>query len=395
MLHRRIRGLLAAAALILLLLAPGVAEAIGPAGVTVRVEGASQTRVPEQFVTTTTTPVNKDGNPSHSCTGTSVAGALEIATGGDWNGPWFDGFGYSVHTIRGETYDFSTPDFWSLAVNNRESNTGACQTELQQGDEVLFFVARCEVGPPPDFACQNEAVRPLGLFDVPNSANRGEPFTVRVVRYDAGGNPSPVPGATVAGGGVSATTDSNGRATLSLQSTGTFALQASKPGSARSATREVCVHEGNDGRCGTRAPETAAPEAPTTPSPPQTRPTYRDPDPSHVLNIVRRQRFAAGRGPRRIRGRVVIGTAGLRQVKLRLSRRAGRRCEYYSGRLEDFRPTSCGRAWWFRIGDRAEWSYLLPARLGPGRYLLEVAASDRNHVRDTYSLVFVVERERS
>jgi hypothetical protein len=31
----------------------------------------------------------------------------------------------------------------------------------------------------------------------------------------------------------------------------------------------------------------------------------------------------------------------------------------------------------FRIGDRPDWSYLLPRRLGRGRYTLRVAAIDR------------------
>ena len=36
----------------------------------------------------------------------------------------------------------------------------------------------------------------------------------------------------------------------------------------------------------------------------------------------------------------------------------------------------CGRGSFFRIGDRADWSYLLPKRLGRGRYVLEVKAID-------------------
>ena len=36
----------------------------------------------------------------------------------------------------------------------------------------------------------------------------------------------------------------------------------------------------------------------------------------------------------------------------------------------------CGRGSFLRIGDRADWSYLLPKRLGRGRYVLEVKAID-------------------
>ena len=43
----------------------------------------------------------------------------------------------------------------------------------------------------------------------------------------------------------------------------------------------------------------------------------------------------------------------------------------------------CGRGWFLRIGDRADWSYLLPARLGRGRYVLEVKATDGAFNRGT------------
>ena len=36
----------------------------------------------------------------------------------------------------------------------------------------------------------------------------------------------------------------------------------------------------------------------------------------------------------------------------------------------------------FSIGDRADWSYLLPKRLGKGRYVLDVIAVDKLGNRD-------------
>ena len=41
-----------------------------------------------------------------ACTGTSAAGALELATSGSWSGAYFSGLGYSVETILGETHEF-------------------------------------------------------------------------------------------------------------------------------------------------------------------------------------------------------------------------------------------------------------------------------------------------
>ena len=41
-----------------------------------------------------------------------------------------------------------------------------------------------------------------------------------------------------------------------------------------------------------------------------------------------------------------------------------------------FRRTRCGTEKYFAIGDRADWSYLLPQRLGKGRYVLDAVAID-------------------
>ena len=68
-------GLLAA----LVLAAPAAAA---PANVTVRVEGEAHTLVPRTAVTTSITPVGKDG--INTCSGTSALGALDRAVGGDW-----------------------------------------------------------------------------------------------------------------------------------------------------------------------------------------------------------------------------------------------------------------------------------------------------------------------
>ena len=75
---------LAAGLLTLALAAPAVAA---PSNVTVRIEGAANSLVEEGGFTTTTTPVNKGGKGD--CSGTSAAGALERATGGDRDGTYY------------------------------------------------------------------------------------------------------------------------------------------------------------------------------------------------------------------------------------------------------------------------------------------------------------------
>jgi hypothetical protein len=71
-------------------------------------------------------------------------------------------------------------------------------------------------------------------------------------------------------------------------------------------------------------------------------------------------------------------------VKLRLTRNDHGRCAYFSGRKERFVPSRCGAAHglWFGIGDRADWSYLLPSPLPRGRYVLDVNAIDKAYNRD-------------
>ena len=70
-------------------------------------------------------------------------------------------------------------------------------------------------------------------------------------------------------------------------------------------------------------------------------------------------------------------------MKLRLTRRRGGRCWYFSGRRERFVGTRCGRGSFFRVGEAATFSYLLPGRLERGRYVLDAAAVDKAFNRDT------------
>ena len=81
------------------------------------------------------------------------------------------------------------------------------------------------------------------------------------------------------------------------------------------------------------------------------------------------------RGPRELRGSFA-DPSGVKAVKLRLTKRLGKKCWYFSGKTERFRGTKCGRGSYFAIGDEADWSYLLPARLGKGRYVLDAIAID-------------------
>jgi len=63
----------------------------------------------------------------------------------------------------------------------------------------------------------------------------------------------------------------------------------------------------------------------------------------------------------------------------------------FDGAIERYRPHRCGGRKSFRIGDRMEWSYLLPRRLPKGRYTIRAVAIDK---RGNDSVTRVVIRVR-
>ncbi len=147
MLKTRISSRLAlvVCALLCLFVLSSAVAAGAPANVTVRVEGLTETKLPATSVTTTTTPIVKDGVKEHSCSGTSALGALELATAGNWSGPWEAKFNqYSIFTIVGEKHEFEE-SVRPLTISGRSGSTtrnrtvGACEAELQQGDQVAVL----------------------------------------------------------------------------------------------------------------------------------------------------------------------------------------------------------------------------------------------------------------
>lgn len=325
------------------------AHAAGP--VTVRVEGDATTLVGAVAVNTDTTPVNKDG--VHTCPGTSAAGALEQATGGDWTGPWFDGLGYSVSTIRGETHAFGSGAFWSVYVNDVPASFGLCELVPRAGDELLL-------APVPE---TGTAPNPLVLQGVPATASAGCPVPVRVVRVLPTGTVEPVGGAAVAG----ATTGPDGTVSVTLTASGS--LKATKPGEIRSAAVPVTV---TVGAC-----------SPPAPLPPVIRaqPASRDRTAPRARITSIRDGARYRRGPRTLAGRVGADRSGLADVRLRLKRNRRGVCAGWSAGRERFvRIRRCGThrfGRWFSVGATRRFSYLLPARLGRGRYVLDVQAVDR------------------
>jgi hypothetical protein len=358
---------LAAGLLTLAIAAPAVAA---PSNVTVRVEGTNDTVLDTSVRTVDgffDKQLSNPDDPNERCSSTSAGGALETATAGDWSGQWFTFStpgSYSVERVLGESHPFSGPDYFSFWINNRLSSESLCAEELQDGDEVLLFVDRCDFDPNTN-QCSAKPVTPLGL-QAPASGSTTAPSTVSVVAYDAQGRPSPQADARITGSGVDAVTGADGQATVTFSQPGQVALKASAPGHARSKAQTVAV---------------SAPGQPVAPPAPVARDTSAPV--ARIAGIRSGQRFSRRKAPRTLRGSVTPDPSGLRAVKLSLTRSSGGRCQLYSPTRERFRNSRCGRRVNFSIGDRQDWSYLLPKRLGKGRYVLDVIAVDKLGNRDT------------
>jgi hypothetical protein len=351
-------GALAALLGTAVLAAPALA---GPT-VTVRVEGASATLLERTQVTLPDTPP-----PVAGCDRWTVAAAIEEATHGNWDREQF------TTTILGETHAYPNPDYWAEWVDRGSgyrAGSGICNDVMADGDEALMLA---------DVATDTFAPTrfPLDLEGLPAAATAGTPVTVTVVAYVTpdlaigSGTRTPIAGATVAGGGVTATTGADGKAILTFRQAGAFTVKASSPDYVVSAGERVavaaatspqgetppaCVTSGSDGRCGTRDTE---------------------PPSASFAGLSDGAVFARRRAPRTIAGTATEDPSGLLSVRLDIMRRNGGRCTAFDGATERFHAHRCGGRRSFRIGDREDWSYLLPKRLGKGRYVIRAIAIDR------------------
>ena len=187
--------------------------------VTVRVEGKNKTLLVATQVTPHSGLVKMGG---HSCSAAGGAGALTIATHGAWSGKWFSGLGFQAEKILGETDDFTTTKtYWELFVNNKAATTGICGVKVQKGEQILFAAVP---------ATGTEF--PLEV-SAPAHVTAAHAFTVTVKAFNANGKAKPLAGATVDG----QSTNSHGRATITLTHKGKVTLTATSKGFIRAETR--------------------------------------------------------------------------------------------------------------------------------------------------------------
>ncbi|MBA3809496.1 MAG: hypothetical protein H0X28_14060 [Solirubrobacterales bacterium] len=353
----------------LCLLTP-LARAAGPATVSVRVEGLSGTLIAPTQVTTASAPMVKDGNSEHACSGTSALAALQLASAGNWSGPWNSKFHqYEIYSIAGESHLFeaeaSANYYWSFWLDEHEATEGACEAELQPGDRVLFFPGCFGAACPP-------APAPLGI-EAPPSANVEEAITIKVKSYGSGGEAAAVSGASIEGAQSTLSTDANGSALVHFSAPGIYTLWASAPATVRSEAI-VCVHAGNDGNCGTTAPGASAGSTTSTVAPTA---VYKGPFAvvAKAAGILDGHVYSSHGGPRVLAGSV-LAHGSVSSVTLELRRQHRGRCSTYDGTTERFVAARCGTGRSFRVANGSAFSYLLPSALPAGRYVLDIRAAD-------------------
>lgn len=387
MLHRPVLGPAVAA---VLLVSPAVAQA-APVTVQLRVEGPTTT-VFEGPVTTDlrTFHFTNDATP-HVCDGTAATGGTSpvpvpvrngaLLTAAEEHGFALEGsfgsFGASFTKVGGEPvgFDAATSRYLVEYLGGQVSQLGGCSEQVHEGDDVLY--------------AYGTGSEPLLKLTAPAGAAPGAPVALKVT--DVAG--APVAGAAVAG----ATTGADGTAVATFTA-GPHVLKADKPGTIRSNAATVCATTGSDGLCGTTAPPPPQPQpGPSAPRPKD--PLAGVPTQGRIASVAQGRRFARGKGPRLLQGTVAVGGTGLRDVRLRLTRKDGHRCARFDAGRERFvRTRRCGptHGTFFSVGGAAAWSYQLPARLPRGRYVLDLRTVDRagvvtkRLVRGRTRVVFVV-----
>jgi hypothetical protein len=376
----------------LLLVVPSGAMA---ARVSVEIEG--QTVVKAPTVVDTAASASKPGGAQ--CTGAVPATALESAVGGDW-----DGGQYTVTRILAEDRPFGPSGSWSFFINGKYINDSACTAPLAEGDKVLFYWSNAYAD-----AGYDEPV----LLDAPSTAVPGQAFAVKAseatTAFDDNGTGTttlgPSSGATVSGGTAAVTTGADGKASVTVNG-GPYTLVLTK-GNRAPARIAGCATTGRDGLCGSPASGGGLLPAPG-PAPAPCLTNGHDgfcgsPDKvaanATITAVTEGKKYAKGKGPRQLGGKVAADGSGLADIRLRLTRNDGGKCTTYDGKTEKFKTIKkCGATHgvWFSAGSKADWTYLLPSKLGRGRYVLDVQVVDKagnktaQLARGTSRVVFTV-----
>lgn len=239
----RTRALGAAlAACVLIGLAP-VAASAAPTISKLRVEAGGRALSPgTSYVNGSarlvTAPSQCEGSgASHTVAGPSAVGIINYAKQTNTRlRPYYisDKFDFGLIVCRiGDRGAFNPNEAWLYKVNHASPSVGGEQYALRRGDQVLWYFA--------DFATGKNTGDELRLA-TPARVRPGEPFTVKAIAYDYSGTARPAEGATITGG-ASATTGSDGTATVVASSKGTLTLRTRRGNDVPAAPEKICVNQ--------------------------------------------------------------------------------------------------------------------------------------------------------
>jgi hypothetical protein len=231
------------------------------------------------------------------------------------------------------------------------------------------------------------------------------PFSVKVdeVHTRAGtfpeigeGTPEPEAGVTVSVGGMSTETNGSGVAELTLTQPGTYSLAAQKAGGAPSVPVGVRVCSSAEPGCAFSSSPGVSSTASGGVSAFSTSSIYRGPYAvvAEAAGVIDGHVYSREHAPRLFAGRVLAHTS-VASVSVKLRRDYRGRCSTYDGISEEFVAARCGHGSYFKVSTEPSFSYLLPSALAPGRYVLDIEATDAagNHTslaRGTSRIVFYV-----
>ncbi len=369
---------LALAAMLSTVLIVGATALAAPITVNLRVEGSTKTLYegPVNVEPIFDPPgIEPKSGGSHPCDvkdngengGFGAAGAPPTAALYDaataqqlaFDATWYEGIhDFDVAQVGEDVADSGGNEaYWGYAVNYTTAEVGGCQIRLSPGSEVLW-------------AYNFFGLSHLLDLSGPSSVRTGVPFAVHVVDGQTG---QPVAGAAIGEdiGGVTTTipgspvTDASGDATLTLANTGIVKLKATQLGSARSNGLSVEVANPVGVACA------CAPLQPIRSIPSPT-------DTAKADGVASGRIYPRRSAPRLLAGVISVPEGGtLRQVKISLKRTFRGRCFGFSGSKESFTKIRCRRpARLFSVGSSESFSYLLPSRLPPGKYVYEIEAVD-------------------
>jgi hypothetical protein len=357
---------------------PSAAAAGSTATVTVRIQGlGGETLLQQTQVTTNTTPITVEGG---ACEGTSAGGAIYDATEGKWkvkNQPE----GVELQGLEGlDLPEFNSKEppgiYWAFWLEGKYAETGICSQSVASGQHIVLFPQCFALGP----MCQSATAPDNFLTATPAAAtaNVGQQvaITLGALNTETALPETSLPeGDLLTDGAQTFAPAAGGVANVSFSAPGVYTLQAHAPDSVASDPFTICVHNGNDGTCGTTIVACPVDSSGCGEFVKAVPPTAPLPDVARAGGVVDGHVYYKRHAPRILGGSVETRAGDtLREVRVALQRHVHDRCLAFNGYRGAFVHSRCGALRFFDVGDTTSFTYLLPTRLPKGNYLYDVEA---------------------